>query len=436
MILENIQEIIRRVDYALTETEIDNWSQQCVRAVENDTIDFSTKVKEVFTQRGKRRVIYHYPRLSVENFICHYLKKRIDKVFKIRYASRSKIINLLFNTIPVLKNMNDFVIVRADFKSFFDSVQSRFVYERFILPSLLSRGDKDVLEKYIAEFKYCYAGLCLSNGMTEIVCREFDKKLKARLTTYGVFFYERYVDDMLIMLNSYVSQDEITRIINMTIKETFGQCPVRLNMLSGKFSYISKRGLLASQSFNFLGYEFFINEINGDISFQYGITEVKRKRYSNIIERAFAQYAINRDEELFRQRVKVFSSRVVIARQLLGTSFDWLTKGVIANYNELRNYKDFLHRDTKEFMEKLYYDLLKKYRLKRPYFIPKNCNEESMYSLLSNMRRNRTILFEENIGIPKDVILDWIMRIDPGYSSRGKDYYRIVIEYLEKIKIE
>ena len=436
MLLENMHGVIGRVDYTLTDADIDMWARQCILAVENETFDFSTKVKEVFTQSGKRRVIYHYPKLSVENFICHYLKKRLDKVFKIEYASRSKIINLLFNTMPALKNMNDFVIIRADFKSFFDSVLSRFVYEEYLLPSLLPRGDKDILEKYIDECKYCYAGLCLSNGMTEIVCRDFDKKLKAKLTSYGVFFYERYVDDMLIMLNSYVSQDEIIDIINTTISETFGTCPVSLSTSPGKFSYISRRGLLAFQKFNFLGYEFFINKFNENISFQYGITEKKRSRYSNIIERAFAQYAVNHDEELLRQRIKIFSSRVVIARQLMGTSFDWLTKGVIANYNELRNYTSYLHRDTKEFLENLYYILLRKYHLKRPYFIPKKCSEESMYNLFSNMKRNRALLFEENIGIPKEVLLDWILKIDASYSSRGKDYYRIVIDYLEKIKIE
>lgn len=170
MEIENIQGVIRRIDYTLTDSDVDNWSCQCIEVVENGTYDFSVKVKEIFTQTGKRRVIYHYPKLSIENFICHYLKKRLDKVFKIKYASRSKIISLLFNTIPVLKNMNDFVIIRADFKSFFDSVLSRFVYEKYVLPSLLHRGDKDILEKYIDEFKYCYAGLCLSNGMTEIVC--------------------------------------------------------------------------------------------------------------------------------------------------------------------------------------------------------------------------------------------------------------------------
>ena len=59
-----------------------------------------------------------------------------------------------------------------------------------------------------------------------------------------------------------------------------------------------------------------------------------------------------------------------------------------------------------------------------------------MYNLFSNMKRNRTLLFEENIGIPKEVLLDWMLKIDASYSSRGKDYYRIVIDYLEKIKIE
>lgn len=114
MLLENIHSVIRRIDYTLTDDDIDFWAQQCILAVEKETFDFSTKVKEVFTQSGKRRVIYHYSKISVKNFICRYLKKRLDKVFKIEYASRSKIINLLFNTIPALKNMNDFVIIRAD----------------------------------------------------------------------------------------------------------------------------------------------------------------------------------------------------------------------------------------------------------------------------------------------------------------------------------
>lgn len=441
MSLENIRGVIRKIDYTLTEDEIDDWCEECRYAIQTETYDFSSFSREVYSQSGKKRVIYSFPKLSVENMLSHYLKQQLDRAFHIKYASRSKIINLLFNTLVATKNMNDFVIVRADFKSFFDSVKSEYVYEKYILPSIIKREDKQLLEKYVENFKYCYAGLCLSNGMTEIVCKDFDIVLKARLSEYGVFFYERYVDDMLIMFNNYISENRIKNIIRETIIEVFGSCPVRLSSSPGKFSYISRRNLVSSQNFNFLGYEFFIlKTVNGRrdeiIDFEYGIAEKKRTKYSNMIERAFINYKLTGNDEVFRQQLKIFSSRVVIARQILGSNFDWLTKGVIANYNELQNVCHYLNVDTKTFLSDLFYQLLRKYDIKRPYFyIKRTSNEESIYNLYSNMKRNRSLLFEESIGVPKEVVLEWIHKIDPFYSAYGKDYYRIVVEYLEMIKI-
>lgn len=441
MSLENIRGVIRKIDYTLTEDEIDDWCEECRYAIQTETYDFSSFSREVYSQSGKKRVIYSFPKLSVENMLSHYLKQQLDRAFHIKYASRRKIINLLFNTLVATKNMNDFVIVRADFKSFFDSVKSEYVYEKYILPSIIKREDKQLLEKYVENFKYCYAGLCLSNGMTEIVCKDFDIVLKARLSEYGVFFYERYVDDMLIMFNNYISENRIKNIIRETIIEVFGSCPVRLSSSPGKFSYISRRNLVSSQNFNFLGYEFFIlKTVNGRrdeiIDFEYGIAEKKRTKYSNMIERAFINYKLTGNDEVFRQQLKIFSSRVVIARQILGSNFDWLTKGVIVNYNELQNVCHYLNVDTKTFLSDLFYQLLRKYDIKRPYFLPKRTsNEESIYNLYSNMKRNRSLLFEESIGVPKEVVLEWIHKIDPFYSAYGKDYYRIVVEYLEMIKI-
>lgn len=417
MSLENIRGVIRKIDYTLTEDEIDDWCEECRYAIQTETYDFSSFSREVYSQSGKKRVIYSFPKLSVENMLSHYLKQQLDRAFHIKYASRSKIINLLFNTLVATKNMNDFVIVRADFKSFFDSVKSEYVYEKYILPSIIKREDKQLLEKYVENFKYCYAGLCLSNGMTEIVCKDFDIVLKARLSEYGVFFYERYVDDMLIMFNNYISENRIKNIIRETIIEVFGSCPVRLSSSPGKFSYISRRNLVSSQNFNFLGYEFFIlKTVNGRrdeiIDFEYGIAEKKRTKYSNMIERAFINYKLTGNDEVFRQQLKIFSSRVVIARQILGSNFDWLTKGVIANYNELQNVCHYLNVDTKTFLSDLFYQLLRKYDIKRPYFLPKRTsNEESIYNLYSNMKRNRSLLFEESIGVPKEVVLEWIHKI-------------------------
>lgn len=385
MSLDNIRGVIRKIDYSLTNEEIDDLCEKCRDAVQNRINYFSQFSRGIYSQTGKKRIIYSFPKLSVGNILCHYLKQQLDRTFNIRYASRGKIINLLFNTLVATKNMNDFVIVRADFKSFFDSVNSEYVYNKYVLHSIIKRDDKQLLKKYVDNFKYCYAGLCLSNGMTEIVCKDFDIVLKARLSEYGVFFYERYVDDMLIMFNNYISEVKIKKIINDAIHEAFDSCPVHLSNGVGKFSYISRRNLSSSQSFNFLGYEFFILKMNkgrGDdiIKFEYGISEKKRIKYSEIIKRAFINYKSKGDEELFRQQLKIFASRVVIARQIMGSSFDWLTKGVVANYNELQHYCEHLNSDTELFLKYLFYELLKVYNLKRPYFIPKrSSNEESIY---------------------------------------------------------
>lgn len=434
--MKKIYSIIRKLDYTLSEEEVIQLSDKYAEKIEKNDYDFSQYNSNLFTQGKKKRKIYSYDKLSLENVICHYLKREIDRIFEIRYASRGKIINLLFNTLPVIKNLNDFVIIRADFKSFFDSVLTKHIYERYIKNSLLERKDKEILSDYINEFEYCYAGLCLSNGMTEIVCRDFDKHLKAKLERYGVFYYERYVDDMLVMLNSYISKDLFIKIVNEVIREVFGNCPVKLNTKQDKFTYISQRSLVSFQKFNFLGYEYGIKYGNKKYKFSFGITDKKRKKYTNLVERAFIEFKKNDDLELFRQRLKIYSARIVIARRLGGNTFEWLTKGVVANYNELRFHMEDLEGQTKDFLQNTYINLLAKYRINSPYFLINSDKEDSIYNMYSTMKRNRSIVFEESIGFSRKDIVKWIKKINPGYSDTNKNYYRIVVEYLNMLKVE
>lgn len=435
---KQIWSIVRQMNYSLSEEEVTAKTEMIYAEIGKENYDFSNYEKNVITQQRKKRIVYNFQRLSTESVVCQYLKRQIDKVFHINYASRSKIINVLFNILPVIKDMNDFIIIRADFKSFFDHVLTRYVYNQYICASLMSRTDKEMLERYIVQFKYCYAGLCLSNGLTEIICRDFDERIKAKLSDNGLFFYERYVDDILILMNKYISQSQFLETINAVIKDVFGECPVELNMSPGKFSYISRRNLSTIQDFNFLGYEYQIRQdhINKKISISYGIAEKKRKKYTGIIERAFVKYKQDGNIELFRQRLKIYSARVVIAKTIGSSSFDWLTKGVVANYNELRFHMDSLIPHTERFLKGLYFELLRIHGCSMPYFLKQSASEESIYNLYSNMSRNRTLMFEENIGVSRKTLLQWIQRLDSCYTGNGKNYYRIVVDYLEKIKVE
>lgn len=162
----------------------------------------------------------------------------------------------------------------------------------------------------------------------------------------------------------------------------------------------------------------------------------KRKKYTGIIERAFIQFKKDGDIELLRQRLKIYSSRVVIARTIGSSSYDWLKKGVVANYNELQFHMDALEPQTKDFLKNLYVKLLSKHGCVMPYFLKQSLTEESIYNLESNMKRNRSIMFEKNIGVSESTLLKWIRKLNPEYCNEDKDYYRMVIDYLALIKVE
>ncbi|MDY6339795.1 MAG: hypothetical protein SPL61_09220 [Saccharofermentans sp.] len=281
--LQQIKLLVRQRDFSLSDYQVDATATMLLDDISNCRYDFSNYSRNVFTQQGKKRIIYAYPKFSCEDILCQYLKRQLDLTFGIKYASRSRIMNMLFNVLPIVKDLNDFVIVRIDFKSFFDSVLTKHVYDKYIKESSLKRSDKELFELYTNVFKYCYAGLCLSNGMTEIVCRDFDESIKAKLSQHGVFFYERYVDDIIIILNKYISKGLLLELMNETVKEIFGNSPVKLATSPDKFTYIAKRELSPNDIaiISFLGYEFsikyLINDGESEFKFKFGITEKKRK---------------------------------------------------------------------------------------------------------------------------------------------------------------
>lgn len=102
---------------------------------------------------------------------------------------------------------------------------------------------------------------------------------------------------MLIITNSFLAQDKFMEIMDETIIEVFGNCPVKININAGKFSYITKRNLATDNRFNFLGYDFNMKQNTNKIYFEYGIAAKKINKYANIIEKAFQEYSKTNDME-------------------------------------------------------------------------------------------------------------------------------------------
>jgi hypothetical protein len=312
------------------------------------------------------------------------------------------------------------------------------IFEKYIKNSLLKRQDKDIFSKFCNAFQYCFAGLQTSNAMTEIACEEFDVVFKARLNEYGVIYFERYVDDMLIILNKYISESDFYTILEKTISLVFENSKVTVN--KRKSFYISRRNLINKSKFDFLGYLFMLEKLQNandtSIIFTYGITEAKLKKYTSRIRQTLIDFKKNKDIELLRLRIKLFSVRIVYSI-VKHDDCVWITRGLINNYSELRFYLDNLENETRKFLKGIYFKLMRELNIKIPYFMKpaQGQREASIYNLYSNLERYRSIVFDERIGTRRQDLFHEIQKIKPSYRGKKK-YYQLVDDYLILLKIK
>ena len=95
----------------ITQEELDDAVNRAKEALKTGSLDFSRVESLVLTQDGHTRHVYRYSdMLAPENVICQCLKQLLDKVFRIRYPNRNKMVKTLFNTLPAVVQMSAFTI--------------------------------------------------------------------------------------------------------------------------------------------------------------------------------------------------------------------------------------------------------------------------------------------------------------------------------------
>lgn len=427
---------------------------------QNNIIDFSKFENISLKQTDKVRHIKKYEDFSTEEVLCIFLKRSLDRNFHIHYPNRNEYMHSLFDMISALAKMNDFSIYRFDFKDFFNSVSSEYVFKKYLSGSSLERYQLDLLEKFVKETKYAYAGLNTSNIICEIIAKHFDEVLTIKLKHHGLIFYRRYIDDGILIFNTRIDVAKCLSIINESIKEVFYDNSIKVSKLcktkinSAKSKYISIRDMMSAtpnpamgstaktnETFDFLGYEFLIiftithdnsGKITRSVDFNFGITQQKIVKYTNRIKEIIDDYKKDNDIELLRHRLKAFTHRTVYQVQR-NNSMIWKSKGFISNYNELRYRTGSLTPNTKKFLKKSILDYCRReFRGKIPYFLSVN-DKESIYCLMNNLKKNRTLLFVEPIGIDQSGLKKLCTQI--GIDTANKKYEDLVGEYLIKVNV-
>ena len=434
-----------------TKEEIDDIVQTIKTAVKNAQYDFTKSNSIVLNQNGKKRFAKQFEGIySIESVLCQSIKQILDRVLKVKYPNRNKSTRTLFSVLTAVKQMSDFTIVRFDFKNYFNSVSAVYVFEKFIKSKLTDRYEIDIINTFAKETKYAYAGFCTSNVIAEIIAKHFDESVKMAFINKGVLYYERYIDDAVIIFNEHVDEIDCKDILEKSLINVFmdesidvsPKCKTKFN--SNKFNYISKRNIgINPVSFDYLGYEFWLSAQSRKTEIKYGITQNKREKYNKRIDELISYYKDighqdYNDLELLRHRIAAFTSRAVY-RSKKYKSDVWRVKGFITNYGELRFLLDtgLIEANTENFLKSMVSDAFIRASIPIPYFLM-GSQSKSGYNMYENMKSNKTLLLVEYIGYDYSSLIKLcapigISAVDRNGQRRG--YGTLVREYLIKVKV-
>lgn len=456
--------IISNYQTGFTQEDLDKAVNRTKEALKNNDLDFSRLESLVLTQDGHTRQVYRYPDLlEPENIICQCLKQLLDKVFHVHYPNRNKMVKTLFNTLPAVAQMSAFTIVKFDFKNYFNSLSATYIYEKFLKSHLSFRRDADLIKKFVEETQYAYAGLSTSNAMAEIVASVFDCVVRQEFSQLGLIYYERYIDDGILILNRNWERSKILSIFEQLLRQVFydkqikseKSCKTSFNMK--KFCCVSEKNLTQNPTkISYLGYEFhfLLQEKAAEkhtVKLMYGITQEKQEKYSRRVRQLIKLYSEPsssdyHDVELLRLRLGAFTSRVVYVSKYSSGNV-WKTKGFVSNYSELRYFVEgrTLEKQTADFLKNMVIWEFQRQKIPIPFFLAMYAtsdaskrNAASGYDLYKNLKSNRTLLFVEGIGYDYDALEKLCERVHiRPTDSNGirKSYNGLVKEYLIKMKV-
>lgn len=215
----------------------------------------------------------------------------IRRIYRVKQSSRNAICSQIHNMIT---DGYKYHIVRADIKSFYESVPQKSLIGKLEFDSLLSiksrRILKQVLETYAAAnggtTKGIPRGVNVSADLAELYMRDLDEKIKQ---IEGVCFYARYVDDIIVFfaqpkhLESQPRLPRVSHVIN-----SFG---LEINEEKTYEASISKKPNL-----EYLGYVFHCSGENSKVA----LSQKKMDRYHARLIRTLKDY--QRDKSINEKR--------------------------------------------------------------------------------------------------------------------------------------
>ncbi len=254
--------------------------------------------KEEFTLKESRAAYYAMKQL------LHNMKR----TFKIEMSGRHQIMTSLK---PLLNMKMPIYIIRTDISSFFESIPQTDLVKNVCDNNLLSYKSKSFIKGLLAEYerikdtsltqteKGIPRGIGVSSMLSEIYMQDVDKVLKSRPE---VIFYERYVDDIFMILTSLGKHKSLNQYYG-NLQAFFQSKKLELKPIGSekcKLISYSPSNAFSPISFDYLGYKLILDKPQKFLVTQYALSNDKKLRIKERIDKAFTHF-----ETMSKKNVKI-----------------------------------------------------------------------------------------------------------------------------------
>lgn len=304
-----------RRNHHLTKENFEEQSQSLMSSLErgNYTFSFSHNEKNFFNSKTDK---FDY---LFQDLVLRKIYKNIKTVYKLTQSNRDKIISQIK---ILLEEKSPYWILKLDIKSFYESINCKDVIQKLKKDYRLNRQTLDLMEKILTlsdfdGFRGVPRGLCVSSIISELYMKKFDLEVK-RIN--GVYYYARFVDDIILFCNSSFARD----CVENEIKKMFKNRNLQIN-----FDKFRKWDKDSCECLTYLGYAF---KHASDNALVISIAQNKVKKIKTRIIKSFINYTRNHDFLLLKKRIKFLSGNIVLKRK---TSLSPIYVGIFYNYKKI-----------------------------------------------------------------------------------------------------
>lgn len=296
--------------------------------------------------KGKRITYSH--NVPACDFALRKANDNLKRIYSVKPNSRDTVIGQLKT---VLQESMPLYIYKLDVESFYENINKESAFEKIFESNIVSYHTKKILRKYLEspdckESEGLLRGMDVSATVSEIYMEEFDKSI---LKMPAIYFYARYVDDIIII--TYKKVDNI-------ILEFSNKLPAGLSFNTSKTSTEDLTQIPKKKSIEvkYLGYSFSIFGAKGDgyRKIEINISENKIKKIKTRIINALIDYNLHKNIDLFEKRIQFLTGNFYILsrknKKKIEHENGGLKSGIYFNFKFLNNDKQL--EDLDNFLNK------------------------------------------------------------------------------------